>query len=200
MSDHGPVRLAPPQCSNCGDPFDGPERDCPNPSPGRPYVDCGRGGHMFDAGGVVWPDPALRGNGGFEHPTEAEREQGIDSLRKALSISDERVREQAGEIAHLRGQIAAAAAEIEVQRKRLDTATARENADAAERREQAGEIERLRAALVALAEKWKGKATDAAKWKDDLAEGMRACWLVCIDELRAAATPQQTTEGKPHAG
>ncbi len=34
-------------CSNCGDAFDGPVRDCPNPSPGRPLIECGRGGHMF---------------------------------------------------------------------------------------------------------------------------------------------------------
>lgn len=38
-------------CTNCGDRFDGPERDCPNPSPGEPYKDCGRGGHMFRAPG-----------------------------------------------------------------------------------------------------------------------------------------------------
>lgn len=37
-----------PWCSRCGDAFDGPERDCPNPAPGRPYCECGRGGHMFD--------------------------------------------------------------------------------------------------------------------------------------------------------
>lgn len=36
-----------PWCENCGDAFDGPERDCPHPSPGRPYKECGRGGHMF---------------------------------------------------------------------------------------------------------------------------------------------------------
>lgn len=35
-------------CRNCGDRFDGPVRDCPNPSPGKPYVDCGRGGHWFE--------------------------------------------------------------------------------------------------------------------------------------------------------
>lgn len=34
-------------CENCGDLFDAPERTCPNPSPGKPYVHCGRGGHMF---------------------------------------------------------------------------------------------------------------------------------------------------------
>lgn len=34
-------------CENCGDAFSAPERDCPNPSPGEPLVDCGRGGHMF---------------------------------------------------------------------------------------------------------------------------------------------------------
>jgi hypothetical protein len=37
-----------PWCSVCGDAFEGPERDCPNPKSGWPYVDCGRGGHMFD--------------------------------------------------------------------------------------------------------------------------------------------------------
>ncbi len=37
-----------PWCSRCGDAFEGPERPCPNPASGRPYVDCGRGGHMFD--------------------------------------------------------------------------------------------------------------------------------------------------------
>lgn len=46
-------------CRNCGDPFDddtwnatldkpsGSWRPCPNPSPGRPMVDCGIGGHMY---------------------------------------------------------------------------------------------------------------------------------------------------------
>ncbi len=34
-------------CHNCGDHFDAPERECPEPSPGIPYVDCGRGGHYF---------------------------------------------------------------------------------------------------------------------------------------------------------
>lgn len=46
-------------CQNCGDPFDtdaenaaarlphGAWRPCPNPSPGRPMVDCGVGGHMY---------------------------------------------------------------------------------------------------------------------------------------------------------
>lgn len=38
-----------PWCVRCGDAFEAPERDCPNPAPGRPYVDCGRGGHMFSA-------------------------------------------------------------------------------------------------------------------------------------------------------
>lgn len=38
----------PPWCSRCGDAFDDPERPCPNPAPGREYVECGRGGHMFD--------------------------------------------------------------------------------------------------------------------------------------------------------
>lgn len=36
-----------PWCDRCGDAFDGPERPCPRPAPGRPYYDCGRGGHMF---------------------------------------------------------------------------------------------------------------------------------------------------------
>ena len=52
--------LAQPRfCRNCGDPFDadaeaaalrqphGAWRPCPNPSPGRPLVDCGIGGHMY---------------------------------------------------------------------------------------------------------------------------------------------------------
>lgn len=47
-------------CANCGDPYDMPPADdpvfvrtfrtwrqCPNPSPGRPLVDCGIGGHMY---------------------------------------------------------------------------------------------------------------------------------------------------------
>lgn len=46
-------------CRNCGDPFDREAGDaacrlpvvswrpCPNPSPGRPLVDCGVGGHMY---------------------------------------------------------------------------------------------------------------------------------------------------------
>jgi thymidylate synthase (FAD) len=38
----GPVS----KCRNCGDPFDGPERPCPKPT-GRPFVDSGRGGHVF---------------------------------------------------------------------------------------------------------------------------------------------------------
>lgn len=39
-----------PKCRNCGDSFDGPERPCPTPT-GKPYVDSGRGGHIFDAPG-----------------------------------------------------------------------------------------------------------------------------------------------------
>ncbi len=45
-------------CRNCGDPFDdadGPDgrtkpawRPCPSPSPGRPLVDFGIGGHMYN--------------------------------------------------------------------------------------------------------------------------------------------------------
>ena len=48
--DHGDEDRRPtgPWCSRCGDAFDGPVRDCPMPAPGRPFVDCGRGGHMFD--------------------------------------------------------------------------------------------------------------------------------------------------------
>jgi len=42
-------------CSNCGDAFDGPERDCPKPAPGRPFVDCGRGGHMFNVAATGTP-------------------------------------------------------------------------------------------------------------------------------------------------
>lgn len=47
-------------CRNCGDPApslsdedwngatpSGSWRPCPNPSPGRPMVDCGIGGHMY---------------------------------------------------------------------------------------------------------------------------------------------------------
>ena len=52
-------RCADLYCENCGDPFDadaenaavrqphGRWRPCPNPSPGKPLVDCGAGGHMF---------------------------------------------------------------------------------------------------------------------------------------------------------
>lgn len=35
-------------CRNCGDSYAAPERPCPKPAPGVPFVDCGRGGHMFD--------------------------------------------------------------------------------------------------------------------------------------------------------
>lgn len=44
--DRRPIYLG-PWCESCGDAFDGPERTCPRPAPGREYVDCGRGGHMF---------------------------------------------------------------------------------------------------------------------------------------------------------
>jgi hypothetical protein len=44
-SSYCPCR--PAWCANCGDARSAPERDCPNPSPGEPYKDCGRGGHMF---------------------------------------------------------------------------------------------------------------------------------------------------------
>lgn len=36
------------RCRNCGVSFDAPEAPCPRPSPGRPLVDCGRGGHWFE--------------------------------------------------------------------------------------------------------------------------------------------------------
>ncbi len=39
-----------PKCRACGD-SDDTERDCPQPAPGVPFVDCGRGGHYFDAPG-----------------------------------------------------------------------------------------------------------------------------------------------------
>jgi thymidylate synthase (FAD) len=39
-----------PKCRRCGDLFDGSVRDCPSPT-GEPYVDSGRGGHIFDAPG-----------------------------------------------------------------------------------------------------------------------------------------------------
>lgn len=66
MSDKGnrdPVdqdRSVDSYCENCGDPYDMPPagdprfaeacrswRPCPNPSSGRPMVDCGIGGHMY---------------------------------------------------------------------------------------------------------------------------------------------------------
>lgn len=41
-----------PKCRACGDGFDGPERPCPDAAQGaREYIDCGRGGHVFDAPG-----------------------------------------------------------------------------------------------------------------------------------------------------
>lgn len=51
-------RPGPPYCRNCGSSWDVDEsenfgrslrdwRPCPNPSPGRPLVDCGVGGHMY---------------------------------------------------------------------------------------------------------------------------------------------------------
>jgi hypothetical protein len=64
-AESGPLRMGPPDetcavcqcdprntvhqpiCANCGDRFDDKERPCPRPSPGTPYVNCGRGGHMF---------------------------------------------------------------------------------------------------------------------------------------------------------
>lgn len=53
MTDHDPgdEDRSPdgPWCVRCGDALGAPERDCPNPAPGQPYVDCGRGGHMFSA-------------------------------------------------------------------------------------------------------------------------------------------------------
>lgn len=41
-----------PKCRACGDGLDVPERPCPAAAPGeREFVDCGRGGHVFDAPG-----------------------------------------------------------------------------------------------------------------------------------------------------
>lgn len=40
-----------PRCRNCQDAVTDEDRTCPNPSPGKPLIDCGRGGHMFDAPG-----------------------------------------------------------------------------------------------------------------------------------------------------
>ncbi len=42
------------KCRTCGDSFEGPDatdRDCPKPTPGKPLVDVGRGGHVFDVQG-----------------------------------------------------------------------------------------------------------------------------------------------------
>lgn len=38
------------KCRTCGTVFDSEDADnpCPNPSPGRPYVDTGKGNHIFD--------------------------------------------------------------------------------------------------------------------------------------------------------
>ena len=61
VEDHDPGdedRSVECYCSNCGDPFDDAAADaalgipstwrpCPHPSPGRPLVDCGVGGHMY---------------------------------------------------------------------------------------------------------------------------------------------------------
>lgn len=42
-----------PKCRTCSTSIDDPEADapCPRPSPGEPLVDCGKGGHFFDAPG-----------------------------------------------------------------------------------------------------------------------------------------------------
>lgn len=87
-------------------------------------------------------------------PWPGEPSEGIDSLRKALSISDERVREQAGEIERLTA---------EVDYLRWETASARHS------------LLRIRG-LVA----------------DETA--------AAIERDRTRTTPQQTTEGKRHAG
>jgi hypothetical protein len=47
IASNAPAGASGPWCENCGDAFTGPERDCPKPAPGRPYKECGRGGHMF---------------------------------------------------------------------------------------------------------------------------------------------------------
>lgn len=71
---------APLTCRNCGDSFTAPERDCPKPSPGRPYQECGRGGHMFFP---VEPEP--------RKPLMAKRLREIRGLAARTRIySDER--------------------------------------------------------------------------------------------------------------
>lgn len=47
-----------PWCSKCGQAFDAPSLPCPTPHPGTPYIDCGRGGHMF----VEDADPSILEN------------------------------------------------------------------------------------------------------------------------------------------
>jgi thymidylate synthase (FAD) len=40
-----------PLCGTCKQPFETADEECPNPTPGTPLVDCGKGGHYFDAPG-----------------------------------------------------------------------------------------------------------------------------------------------------
>lgn len=40
-----------PVCRTCKQPMNGADATCPDPSPGEPLVDCGRGGHYFDQPG-----------------------------------------------------------------------------------------------------------------------------------------------------
>lgn len=67
------------RCRHCGDPFDGPERDCPSPDAGKhPLVDSGRGGHRF-----AEPPPKAA-----PEPLTAERLQEIRALHeKAASLN-----------------------------------------------------------------------------------------------------------------
>lgn len=86
--DRRPIFVG-PWCERCGDAFDGPERPCPHPHPGEPYVDCGRGGHMFRL--TTEPTLAQRFRNRLSAMMPAEKETALARLLEFITPTDDEI-------------------------------------------------------------------------------------------------------------
>lgn len=61
-------------CRNCAALFDSTDGNtpCPTPSPGKPYVDCGKGGHWFEEAKVAAVEPLALVSGRFQNDAPCE--------------------------------------------------------------------------------------------------------------------------------